>query len=272
MLIPQTDIYCGVFNSSIMRKNESISLDRTVTCYELECFHEDSGVSYVDGVRYPVRRGMLLCAKPGQTRHSEFPVKCSFIRIFRSEALDPELVRILDTLPDCMYVGKEARIDDLLSLFSKLGAAFVSRTGSALSRVSVNGLFYEILYRIMKESDGESVTDALKKQNKIALEAYEYINEHYCSDCSLKKLADVVKVSPNHLHSVFKQCIGVAPYRYVLEKRIEKAQKLILIGEKEMIEIALETGFCSQSHFNKIYKSITGETPTEYRRKMLERY
>jgi AraC family transcriptional regulator len=58
----------------------------------------------------------------------------------------------------------------------------------------------------------------------------------------------------------------------VSERRINKAKKLIASGEKTMSQIALETGFCSQSHFNKVFKEKTGQTPIAYRRALLEQY
>ena len=56
------------------------------------------------------------------------------------------------------------------------------------------------------------------------------------------------------------------------KKRVEQAKKQIMAGEKTMLEIALECGFCSQSHFNKVFKEQTALTPVEYRKKLLERY
>ena len=86
-------IQCGVFDSNILRRNNAKSQNRVVGCFELELFHSDTGVSYVDEVCHPTRRGMLLCAKPGQIRHSEFPVRCSFIRI--TPGIDPRIDEIL---------------------------------------------------------------------------------------------------------------------------------------------------------------------------------
>ena len=81
MLRTEENIYCSVFDSSIVRRNKRCTSPRIVETYELELFHQNTGVSHINGQAYPARRGMLLCAKPGDTRFSELPVKCSFIRI-----------------------------------------------------------------------------------------------------------------------------------------------------------------------------------------------
>ena len=108
--------------------------------------------------------------------------------------------------------------------------------------------------------------------SRVAREAREYINENYTQDCSLSKIAEAVRVSPNYLHTAFSRGFGVTPYEYALRKRLEKAKRLIMAGEKSMLEIALELGFCSQSHFNKLFKEREGVTPAQYRAGILSRY
>ena len=55
-------------------------------------------------------------------------------------------------------------------------------------------------------------------------------------------------------------------------KRIEKAKKLLMLGEKSLIEIALETDFSSQSYFTKIFKEQTGITPAMYQKELSKPY
>ncbi len=272
MLYMEEDLYAGIFDSGILRKNAARSQDRTVGCYEIELFHADGGCSYVDEQKYPVRRGMILCTKPGQIRHSEFPVRCSFLRIFPQGARRTDVDQILDTLPTCAYVEDEGRIEHLMGLFHKLQASFTGASPTVEAQVKINGLLFEILYHCLRlRSDTpEEPTD--QPANRIAKDAYEYINENYTADCSLRRIAEALNVSPNHLHTVFARHMGMTPFACVTQKRIEKAKKLILAGEKTMLEIALEIGFCSQSHFNKVFKEQTGKTPVEYRNTLWEQY
>ena len=81
MLTPEKDISCGIFDSSLLRKKQTKSNPRVVASYELEIFLADGGVSFMNDEHREVRRGMLLCAKPGAIRRSDFPVKCGYIRI-----------------------------------------------------------------------------------------------------------------------------------------------------------------------------------------------
>lgn len=271
MLKQDTDIYCGIFSSSILRRDVKESIERTVECYELELFHNAEGTSFINGKPHKTRRGMLLCAKPGQRRFSIFPVKCSFIRIFTGE-LDPDLKAILDSLPDITYIGDENETDSLLALFSQLGACFFAKHTEAQFKIKINGLFFELLYHIVRLTDtAPSINSGIPADGTVR-RAYEYINENFAGDCRLKTVAEAISVSPNYLHTLFKSSLGVTPYEYAVTKRIEKAKKLIMAGEYTMLEVALAVGFCSQSHFNKVFLANCGMTPAEYRRGLLLQY
>lgn len=268
MLKAEDGVYCGVFDSSILRKAQTKSADRTVQSYELELFHTQAGTSYVDGNKYPTKRGMLLCAKPGQIRHSDFPVCCSYLRI--PSGCDADVEILLSQLPDCIYLSDESDIETLMALFARLSACYIGAASGLINDLHGNYLLMEILYRVSRLCLGDRDDIAGVPVGRITREAYEYINENYRGNCSLKAIADAVQISPNHLHVVFTRETGMTPFSYVLKKRILHAQRLIIAGEMSMLEIALETGFCSQSHFNKAFRDATGATPMQYRKKLLQ--
>ena len=122
MLKKREDMYCGVFDSSVMRTSKNKSQMRIVAQYEIELFHSEGGTSHVNGNDYPVRRGMLLCARPGDKRYSDFPVRCSFIRIVPDT--NDECERIINSLPEVIYLDNEKKTDELIALFTKLVNSF----------------------------------------------------------------------------------------------------------------------------------------------------
>ena len=120
MLTPEKDINCGIFDSSLLRKSQTKSNPRAVASYELEIFLADGGVSFMNDERRDVRRGMLLCAKPGATRRSDFPVKCGYIRLTEESARREGLADLLSSLPSYTYIEDRAAADEVIALFSKL--------------------------------------------------------------------------------------------------------------------------------------------------------
>lgn len=263
--------YCGIFDSRARRGTAHRTEDRRVECFEIEIFSEESGVSHIDGRAYPVRRGMVLCAKPGQIRYSELPIRCNFIRI---QPGDEMLDRILASLPDVSYVEKNEDYESILGLMKKLGGCFVSgsRDEESIQLLKINALLYETVYRIHREIKGGSRLAKEDPHNRIIAEAYGYIDENFTSSCTLSEIAACVHVSPNYLHTLFKSVTGQTPFEYVTQRRVNKAKRLIMAGELTLLEIALACGFCSQSHFNKVFRESTGQTPATYRKTLADKY
>ena len=272
MLLTENELSSGVFDSSVIRGQKARSQDRKVECFELELFHSCSGTSHINGKAYPANRGMLLCAKPGSIRYSDFPVRCSFIRVFPTKGKTEDVEAILSKLPDCMYIDDTHVIEELLSLFARLSSYLISSSLDTHELIKANSTFLEILSLYMNLHKKPDNTHIGTPMYRPVREIHEYINEHFASDCSLKKLASIVNLSPNHLHVIFRESVGLTPYEYVLTKRVELAKKLIITGEKSMLDIALETGFCSQSHFNKVFKKQTGTTPAKFKMQIWDRY
>ena len=94
----------------------------------------------------------------------------------------------------------------------------------------------------------------------------ELIDSALDEDLSLGTLAAEAGMSPFYFARSFRQHFGVAPHQYLLRKRIERGKDMLLHTETSLVEIALATGFSSQSHFTSTFKRLVGVTPGEYRR------
>ncbi|ODU20061.1 MAG: hypothetical protein ABS87_12205 [Sphingomonas sp. SCN 67-18] len=85
-------------------------------------------------------------------------------------------------------------------------------------------------------------------------------------DLSLGALAAEAGMSPFYFARSFRQHFGEAPHQYLLRRRIDRSKEMLLQTETSLVEIALATGFSSQSHFTSTFKRFVGVTPGEYRR------
>lgn len=94
--------------------------------------------------------------------------------------------------------------------------------------------------------------------------ALEYIQEHLDQELSLEAIASQANLSPYHFARVFKEIIGVAPHRYIIECRIQKAKELLRHTNMPIYLIALEVGY-STNYFGQIFYRETGTTPQQYR-------
>ncbi|MBD1864012.1 MULTISPECIES: AraC family transcriptional regulator [Trichocoleus] len=96
-------------------------------------------------------------------------------------------------------------------------------------------------------------------------QAITYIHDHLDQDLRLVEIAAIVQMSPHYFATLFKQSTGLAPHQFVTQCRIERAKWLLAKQELTILEILLQLGFKSQSHFTRVFQEQTGLTPTAYR-------
>jgi AraC family transcriptional regulator len=99
-----------------------------------------------------------------------------------------------------------------------------------------------------------------------AQRAGRFIDEHLDEDLSLDLLAREVGATPAALTQAFAHVYRKTPHRHVIERRVEQARRLLIGTNLALSEIALQTGFASQSHFSVAFKKSMGQTPGAYRR------
>src|SRR5690348_12632706 len=81
----------------------------------------------------------------------------------------------------------------------------------------------------------------------------------------IARLASVSGVSEAHFARSFKDAFGVPPHRYLLTRRIERATALLRDSDLPIIDVAFQTGWSSLGTFGRIFRDITGESPSELR-------
>lgn len=93
----------------------------------------------------------------------------------------------------------------------------------------------------------------------------EYLHAHYPENVSLEELTTLTHLNRAYLIRSFQKVVGLPPYAYLLQVRVEQAKKLLLQGLTPA-QVAAEVGFTDQSHLTRHFRAITGLTPARYGR------
>ncbi len=96
----------------------------------------------------------------------------------------------------------------------------------------------------------------------------DFIEASLDAELGLRRLAREAGVSAHTLPRAFLRTFGETPHRYVLNRRLARARDLLASTDMPVVDIALATGFSSQSHLAAAFRRLTGVTPGEYRRRM----
>lgn len=97
-----------------------------------------------------------------------------------------------------------------------------------------------------------------------------FIHAHLTEQMTLEGVAKAVNVSPFHFCKVFKRATGLTFTDFVNRARVEKAKRMLMKPAARITEVAYDVGFQSLSHFNRSFRRIASESPTEFRSRMRE--
>lgn len=94
----------------------------------------------------------------------------------------------------------------------------------------------------------------------------DHIEDHLADDLSLETMADRAGMPVTQLWRSFRAHLGTSPHQYILMRRLEHARRLLEDGTDPIAEIAVQTGFSSQSHLASAFKKRFQTTPAQHRR------
>ena len=202
----------------------------------------------------------------GVTARSDRPTQVQFIQIRQTpetyDALISDMVRggAVDLEPTTPF-------DD--PLVSQIMSAIANEMkGGFLDRILVDALNTALAVQITRRFVDPSAI-ALTPSNGLSRErlnrVQDYIEAHLDDRLTLTELAGVACLSAYHFSRSFKQATGVGPQRYVMQRRLERAQTLMRRSNQPLALIAQEAGFADQSHLTSIFRREMGVTPGRYR-------
>jgi len=221
----------------------------------------DSGycVYWIDGERHVVEKGDVLFipegsprrAEPLRNAHSKYSVHFTGDGLFRY-------------FPD---LAKGSALFKSSSIFAYLNQRYIQMHREWTSKEAYcvpwcEGVLLEVVARIHKERMTRSGSG---KQSRMVQQVRDYILQYYREPLCIEELAQLAGRNPSHLITSFKKYYGMAPIEYMHHLRISKAEELLLTTESGIAAIAEELGYCDAAYFNRMFKKLTGRTPSAYR-------
>ena len=136
-----------------------------------------------------------------------------------------------------------------------------------------NGLYADHLVRLIvlhvlrtRSTLGNTALSTASDATSARLVAVcDRIEESLDGDLSLARLASDVGLRAHTLATAFRRVYGVPLHQYVIARRVERAKALLRNGDLAVAEVALATGFASQSHLTTAFTRVVHVTPARYR-------
>ena len=135
------------------------------------------------------------------------------------------------------------------------------RMMDSASPLAIEGLVLELVADLSRRSSLSSERQPARWLER----AREILHAHSSETLRFNAVARAVEVHPVHLAREFRKAYGCTLGEYLRGLRIELCCARLASSDDSLVEIALNAGFSSQSHFSRVFKRHTGTTPTEYR-------
>lgn len=116
---------------------------------------------------------------------------------------------------------------------------------------------------ILKEKEGEHEEE--KDQNLLRKMMQDFVEERYMEDISVQDIASALHYSEAYFCKLFKQYFGQNFVSYLSEYRIRKAKAELRRANANIKEIGKAVGYQDSNYFAKVFKRVTGQSPSEYR-------
>jgi len=162
-----------------------------------------------------------------------------------------------------LSLGVRLNSSEIKELFLESHVMTPSHYDAALNLLDI---FASHLSTIVNQM-GLDMTDAEKEPERVAA-ARNFISKHLDEPLTLPKVADAVHTSSFYFSRMFKQVTGHTFTEYLAKARIERAKQLMRDQNKNITQIAYESGFQSLSQFNRVFRKVQREAPGTFRKKM----
>ena len=93
-----------------------------------------------------------------------------------------------------------------------------------------------------------------------------HIETHLAEKMTAKEISNLINVSAGQMFRAFKVSAGISPFQYITRRRVELACTLMRTTREPLAQIAVACGLCDQSHFCRVFRRITGMSPSDWRR------
>ncbi len=132
-----------------------------------------------------------------------------------------------------------------------------------------NQKYFSAVRNDRKELEQENNTgaDKARTENPVIHRVKNYIYSHLNSPIEVSEIAAALDLNPDYLSHLFSIQEKLTITDYIRKEKVRRGENLLRYSDYKICEISLYLGFCSQSHFSRVFKAVNGMTPNQYRKK-----
>ncbi|SCP98245.1 helix-turn-helix transcriptional regulator [Anaerobium acetethylicum] len=247
----------------IQSVNDNMAKSHFHDYFELYYLEKGTRFHMIQDELYSITPGEFIIFSPYKMHHSYGEENVPFKRLllyFKKEEIDsPELLESLENGTG-VYKPDSAAKRTIHQMLLQLQEEQDSPGRYCASYM--HSILNLLLVKIVREINFPALPE---KRNRI-VDIISYIHQNYNEEITLERLARHFYISPYYLCREFKKSTNSTIIQYIQITRVMNAQRMFMETDKNVTEISKDTGFSNITHFNRVYKSITGMTPSQSRK------
>lgn len=232
---------------------------------EILFIRQGRGIHTIGGRQYQTKRGDILIYNSG-VLHDERTNPDTEMTVYNCAVSNLRIDGLRENclLRDDVYpVLKSGELYyDIENIFRMLNSQIYSEHTGA--EEICHNLLYALLTIILKQVDSHTQTEE-DEENILTNRIKKYIDEHYYEEITLESISYAMNISISYMCHVFKKATAYSPIRYIMCRRIGKAQSLLISTQHSATEIAFLVGYDNSNYFNTIFTKTVGMSPIKYR-------
>jgi AraC family transcriptional regulator len=218
-----------------------------------------------DGVATP---GMLHVTGPGASAQCLFRGPYDTLHLYVSDALIAECLQDMPVRPGPLMAAGRGLVSD--PTIERLGRTLLAANqySGTLAPLYADCVSIAIVARLLSAGRGDGSSGGPAKSglaNWRLKRTIDYIEVRLGEAIKLADMAEVAGLTQMHFAAQFRASTGLRPHEYLLRRRVERAQEMLLVAGLSVVDAAFSVGFQSQSHFTATFARFVGETPHAWR-------
>ena len=156
------------------------------------------------------------------------------------------------------------------TMIERLGRALLDadKMSGSLGHLYADCISIAIIARLLARSS-RTIADDRPKVAELARwrlkRAIEYVEAHLAEPVGLAAMASATGLTRMHFAAQFRAATGLRPHEYLLRRRIERAQGMLVGSDASVVDVALAVGFQTQAHFTSVFNKYVGQPPRAWR-------
>lgn len=214
----------------------------------------------INGQNYIIPKGGLIFLPPGTMRaaHSLEEDPWHMVSIGCRLSFPDEESR--NTFTALSFVCEDLPDSFLLKSLELVHIWNGKRTGY---QIKCQSLLLDLFYTLLQINEQKCFEPSYYER---ITRIQEYIQKNYQKNLKISELAELCSFSESHFRRVFRSVTGISCIQYINLVKIEIARNILLSGTANVMEAAVQAGYSDAFYFSRIFKKITGHSPSDFKR------